>query len=143
MKLQMKPLSQTYKLAFDPDGIATVSIRQATSGDELRLAKLSENQGWRNSDRGGRVLELTWNPRERERLQAFMTLTGADLEFEDDKGNTEPVFKFRNGKNGPELAMTEFEFFKAWDKLPTVLVDEIITHVLDCNPQWDDRASGE
>lgn len=138
MKLQMKPLSQSYKLEFDPEGNSTVGVRQATSGDELRLASLSENQGWRDSDRGGRVLELTWNPRVRERLQAFMTLTHADLEGEDDK----PIFRFKDGKNGPEIAMTEHEFNKAWDSLPTKLVDEISEHVLDCNPQWG-TSSGE
>lgn len=138
MRLSMKPQTKTYVLGFDPMGEATVTIRQATNGDNTRRFELTEKQQW-SRDNDGSALTVIWNPGKIARLDAYLTLVGADLEDED--GN--PLFQFQRYKDGSQyLAMSQDAFNKVWDALPSELAAEIHEHILDCNPQWD-TSSGE
>ncbi len=140
MKISMKPVTQTFKLSADPEGLTTITIKQATNGDNIRRNQLMESQSWSDDPiTGERKLTIRWNPARRARLESFLTLAGADLEDED---TGKPLFRFKDGKNGPELAMTEQEFNYVWDHLPQAIVDEIYEFVLQVNPQWD-PLSGE
>lgn len=127
MKVSMKPITAKFPLACDPDGAATVTIRQMTNGDYLKRARMTEKQSWSN-DAG---LTIRWNGPEIRRQDAFLTLVGADLE---DADTGVALFRFKDGRNGPELAMTEAEFNGVWDSLPREVADEIYDHIRTLNP---------
>lgn len=126
MKISMKPTTAKFKLDCDPEGVATVTIRQMTNGDYLKRARMTEKQSWSN-DIG---LTIKWNGPEIQRHDAYLTLVGADLEDEDTGA---PLFRFKDGKNGSELAMSENEFNAVWDSLPRDLADEIYDHIKSLN----------
>lgn len=142
MKISLKPTAQTFKLSIDPEGQATVTVRQARTGDLVRLGNLfsEQTQIWDDEQLGKVMLQRKWNPEELMRERAFCTLVGIDLE---DEETGEPIFRFREGKNGPELAMTRNAFCRAWDALPVELTQEIYNNVLEVNPQWDPARQGE
>jgi hypothetical protein len=141
MKVTTKPVVRTFRLKCDPEEEAAVTIRQARTGDNIELNKLTENQSrvWRE-DENAIEMKTKWNPELMKRKRAYLTLVGTEG-IVDEEGN--PLFLFKEGKNGPELAMTEHRFNKAWDMLPTDVTDEISDYILVVNPQWDPRYVGE
>jgi len=145
MRLNLKPLVKDFELDYrsdiDPDARATVSIRQASTGEQLRIAGLfsEQTQIWDDAEIGTVQLKRKWNPHELHRFRAYLTMAGCDIE--DDDGD--PLFKFRNTKSGAELAMSQAQFNAAWDALPPELTQEIHQKVLEVNPQWDFSRQGE
>jgi hypothetical protein len=141
MKIAIKPVVKTFKLAFDEEGIATVTIRQATTGDLVHMDNLfkEQTQIWEDGDFGTIQLKKEFNPQEVKRERAFRTLVGADLEDED--GNA--IFRFSENSNGTRLAMSRTEFIKAWDDLPPTLTEEIHDLVQIMTPAWNPNASGK
>lgn len=141
MKINTKPETQTFVLKSDPDGKASITVRQARTGDNIELAKLFDEQSrvWGEDD--NRVeLKQRWNYELIKRKRAFRTLAGA-TELLDEDGNE--LFRFREGKNGPELAMSEDSFNRVWGILPPEVTTEISEYVLVVNPQWNPFLVGE
>lgn len=136
MRVQIAPVVSTFKLRWHPDGYegepAEIIVRQASTGDMLRLAKLHEEQtqvvSVRESDNSQVQFQQKWNPEERKRKQAFLTLAGCTIEDE----NGEPIFQFKDNR----ISMPELTFCRIWDALPYDLTDEIHRCIARVNRQW-------
>lgn len=141
MKLKIKPIVKQFALKFDEAGEATVSIRQIKTADLVQLADLfsEQTQIWDDVDLGTIQLKRKWNPEELKQERAFRTLVGADLQDEDGVN----LFKFKQGKNGPELDMQRADFITAWGSLEPALTDEIYEYVKEVNPVFDPASAGE
>ncbi len=141
MKISVKQIMKTFHLEYDIEGNTSVSIRQATTADKIVIADLfaEQTQIWEDADVGKIQMKRKWNPEALKQARAFATLVGADLE--DDDGN--PIFRFGNTKNGPELSMQKVEFNRAWGSLPIELTEEIYKLILKVNTDWDPEAVGE
>lgn len=142
MKVQRKPVTKDFKLESDPDGEAVITVRQSSTGDTIRRAELfSETTRIIDDDQLGQVqLKQKWNIHEQRRFEAFLTLVQVNG-IEDEDGN--PVFKTRDTKDGPRLAMNERSFNEAWGLLPDEVAIEIHNLVLEVNPHWNPNAVGE
>lgn len=149
MIIKLKPPIKDYKLKSDPGKKAAIVVRQARTGENIRIGELFSkiNRVWNDKELGVVRQEWDFNALEQIRFQAYLTLVGAsDLNFTVDdeaEGKQEPLFKFKNGKYGPELDMTQDEFNERWGLLPSEISEEIYEFVLDMNPQWDTRKQGE
>lgn len=146
MRIAIKPVIQDFELDFrvpdEPDARCHVAIRQARTGEQVRIGNLfaDQTQIWDDESFGTVQLKRKWNPEELKQFRAYLTLVGCDLEDEDGS----PIFQFRETKNGPELSMSQNSFYAAWGKLPAELTDEIHRKILKVNPQWDfSGAAGE
>ena len=142
MKISMKPETQQFKLGFDPSGEATITIRQARTGDVIKLGDLFSNQTRTWDEDAKDMVKLTqkWNPDELKRERAFLTVVGLDLE--DNSGK--PIFKFKEDKAfGASLDMSRSAFIKVWNILPSELTEEIHTWILQVNPQWGEGGESD
>lgn len=142
MKLKIKPIVKTFKLDYDVDGQATVTCRQIKTGDLVRLGDLfsEQTQVWNDDDYGQVQLKRKWNAEELKQERAYCSLVGLDLTVEE---TGEPWFKFKEGRNGPELDMSRTAFIERWGELDPDLATEIYRHVVEVNPVFDPNASGE
>jgi len=139
MILSKTPITRTFFLKADPEGKASVTIRQANNGDEMDIAKLGERQRWSRNVDGTNDLVVQFNYEETKRLQVKLVLTDT-AEILDDEGKS--AFTFRMGKNGNEIANTD-QFNATWARMDVVVADEIYEYVLDVNPNWDTAAEGK
>lgn len=142
MKLKIKPITQQFKLDYDVEGNSTVTIRQIKTGDLVQLGDLfsEQTQVWNDDDFGQVQLKRKWNAEELKQERAFRTLVGLDLTV-DETGDS--WFKFRDGKNGPELDMSRAAFIERWGLLDPALANEIYKCVVLVNPVFDPSTSGE
>jgi hypothetical protein len=140
-KISMKPITQTFKLSIDDAGETTVTIRQARTGDVIHIGNLFSKQTrvWDDAEFGTVKLQQDWNYEELKRERAFRVMVGCDLIAEE---SDNPIFRFREGKTGSELAMSQNDFYRAWDALPSEITTEIHQYIQIVNPQWDPN-SGE
>lgn len=140
MKVGILPVTETFPIKMDEEGKATVTFRQARTGDNIELANLFNEQSrvFGNDDKV--ELKQTWNYEIVKRKRVFLVLVGAS-ELDDENGA--PLFRFTEGKNGPRLAMSEGEFNKIWATLPEELTEELHTYCCIVNPQWNPALSGE
>lgn len=142
MKIKIKPIVKIFTLK-DSEGLSTVTIRQVKTADLIQLAELfaEQTQVWDDVDVGTIQMKRKWNMEALKQERAFCTLVGADLQNEETGVD---IFKFKSGKNGPELAMNRNEFIEAWGSLDGDLTDEIYEFVKEVNPVFDPEAkSGE
>lgn len=139
-RLSIRPITRTFALTTVEDG-GNVTIRQARTGDLVKLGDLfaEQTQIWDTEDGDTIKLQKKWNPEELKRERARVTITGCDLVWDDDS----PIFRFREGKNGPELAMSQVEFNTAWGALPPEVSQEIYEAVVEMNPSFNPAKSGE
>ncbi len=142
MKVKIKPITKVFPLKGDESGLSTVTIRQVKTDDLVQLGELfsEQTQIWDDAELGKMQLKNKWNPQALKRERAYRTLVAADIEGEESGEN---LFKFKQGKNGPELDMSHNEFIKAWGLLDADLTDEIYEYVKEVNPVFDPNASGE
>ena len=142
MKIKIKPITQKFPLKGDETGLSTVTIRQIKTADLVQLGDLfsEQTQIWDDAELGKMQLKNKWNPQALKQERAYRTLVDADLQSEE---TGESLFKFKQGKNGPELDMSRVEFIAAWGLLDSDLTDEIYEYVKKVNPVFDPNASGE
>ena len=142
MKLKIKPIIKTFKLEYDVEGQATVTVRQIKTGDLVRLGDLfsEQTQVWDDEDYGTVQLKRKWNAEELKQERAYCSLVGLDLTIEE---TDEPWFRFKEGKNGPELDMSRAAFIERWGLLDPELATEIYSYVVKMNPVFDPNATGE
>lgn len=128
MQIKKKPIVQEFPLKSDPDGIATVIIRQATfEQDTLRSdAYAIRRTTWKAE---GAVVEENRNIARVYAKEIYATIVGA-IGFIDEK--KKEIFQFEDGK----LAMTETEFNEALGLLDSETVLEIRDCVYRVNPTW-------
>ena len=138
MRIPKIPLIKRYELVADPDGEAYVEFRQARRGEEDKRQEMIDDMTWMFDEAGGfGGLKQNQNKTSITRLEVFMTLCGCNLVFEEDGGkDPEPVFKFKDDRGVPRLAMSQVEFERVWAMLPPELADEIVDHCHKHNPQW-------
>jgi hypothetical protein len=73
---------------------------------------------------------------ERWAYDIWLTLTDCDIEAQDEKGATGPMFKFSE-INGVRKVAGAFEpFYKRFNTLPDALREAIHDACLECNPTW-------
>lgn len=134
LRLSTKPTEETITLSADPSGETFVVIRQATTGDMVKIGNAfgDQTQIFDDDRTNSLKIQKKWNPAELQRMRAYLTIVGCNIE--DDNGN--PWFKFRDGANGP-LPGDQGLFFKAWDRLPPNISQELYEAVLSVNPQWN------
>jgi len=137
IKLSVKPIEETFKLMeADPTGETFVTIRQATTGDSIKLSNLfsDQTQIWDDPTGGTVKIQKKWNLEELKRYRASLTVIDCNIENED--GTL--WFPFVEGKT-----ILQGQFFKAWDSLPPEIADEIYECVQRINPEWNPYAEGE
>ena len=106
----------------------TILVRQAREGENIRRMEL-----WARFERRMNMatddisIAQEVSPAIVRRKEVFLTLKGCSITMEG-----KPLFKF---------PLKESEFNSAWDKLPSVIADEIHEKVLEVNIDW--AASGE
>jgi hypothetical protein len=144
MKIKAKPVVRTFNLTTDPDGEATVSVRQAREGEtQERLEMLSTiTRVYEEAGLGTMKLQQSVNRRKLMRREAFLTLASI-TGIVDEEGAE--IFSSRDTVDGQSIrgAMSEATFNMAWDRLPPEVVTEIIGFVYDVNPTWDPENQGE
>lgn len=142
MKLKIKPIVKQFTLDFDVEAKSTVTIRQIKTGDLVQLGDLfsEQTQVWDDEDFGQVQLKRKWNAEELKQERAYRTLVGLDLTVEE---SGESWFRFKEGKNGPELDMSRAAFIERWGLLDPALANEIYKFVVEVNPVFDPSASGE
>jgi hypothetical protein len=138
MKVLSFPLFETFPLVSDDEGVAQVTVRQATEGENIERNELfSRTRRIYNDGKAEVTLEQDYNVRKLRRKEAYLTLgkvvgmviesTGAEL------------FKYADTGDGPRvrMAMSEDEFNQAWNRLPAPVAEEIVGYVHNVNPDWD------
>jgi len=143
MKVVSKPIIETFKLETDPDGDATVTVRQAREGENIeRAAAFAETTRMYTQDSDDMQIKQRYNRRELVRLEAYLTL-GRVTGIVDEDGNE--LFKSKDGKDGPSVreGMSQNDFNHSWGLLAPDVVAEIVGYVYDVNPTWDFTRSGE
>jgi hypothetical protein len=144
-KVKTKPVATVTKLGYfdpdQPDEAIEVEFRQASSGDDLRVASLfsKQRQIFNDEQLGETIIEREWNWREVERFRVYLTLCGCNLIDE----NEDPVFRFKTTRDGDRLDMNHTEFNAAYDALPSEITKEMYMACLAVNPQWDVSKQGE
>ena len=144
VKISKLPLvKRFYLLEPDPDGESYVEFRQARKGEQDKRDTLVNDMTWMFDETGGfGGLKQNKSRQEIHRLEVYTTLCGSNLEFDNgEEKDTEPVFKFKEDRGIPRLAMSEIEFTKAWDVLPPDLAEEILKYCHEHNPQWSQGES--
>ncbi|PJF45110.1 MAG: hypothetical protein CUN55_00540 [Phototrophicales bacterium] len=139
-RVSIKPVIKDFQIEL-PEGVANITIRQARTGDVMRRGEFFAESTliYDDAQVGRAELKQKRNSYEIRAFEVQATLVGADLE--DEEGN--PIFRFREGKNGPELNMSDREFLAAWGALPVHITDAIYDCVLEMNPMWDINRLGE
>lgn len=153
MKISSAPISQTFQLKTDPDGVAEIVVNQATEGENIERGELFSNNRYVQTETFETAVEQRINPRRLHRKEAYLTLarmTGFEMAIVDKKGEpvldketglpkTVELFKSKLADSGERVraAMSETEFNQAWDRLDPAMVREIVTCVLEVNPDWD------
>lgn len=153
MKILSAPISQSFVLESDPDGIAEIVVNQATEGENIERAQLFSKTRYVQTEAFETAAEQDVNPRRLHRKEAYLTLgrvTGLEMAVTNAKG--EPVidketgdpkvvelFRSKASTDGERVrdAMSETEFNRAWDRLPKAMVNEIVRRVLEVNFDWD------
>lgn len=138
MRIESTPLIQEFNLETDPDGVASVSVRQATEGENIQRAALfaRTTRILEEADTGDTIkYEQEYNARQLRRKEAYLTLASISG-IVDEKDHE--WFKSGPGKDGPRIsnAMSEGQFNDAWDRLPGNVADEIIRHIHSVNVGW-------
>lgn len=111
----------------------TVVIRQATQAQHERRSDLFSKLTSRVSDNPDIVEVVTrFSFPELQRIECFLAMRGCNILDEDGQA----LFKFKNGSIG------EYEFNRAWGKLPPSVCDEIHEKVLEMNPTWGKMGEG-
>ena len=136
MRISKKPVEQVFEIETENFGSASISIRQARVGDDLKRKKLvAESSLVINDKMLAQEIKQTINPEEIKRYDIFLTLTACSIEEEDEEGNPiGPFFKFPLG---------ETQFYVAYNCLPAEVRDAIYECVLEVNPQWSNNADVE
>lgn len=144
VKVLSKPVTETFTLESDPDGVASVTIRQATFGDEKAVADLTRKRTRKWKEGVQEIaLEDEYSFPEEQSLKIYLTLADATGFFVVDKdGNEKPAFQFADF-SGVSRPKNKIEFFATLDRLSPKVVEEIYEKVKKVNPQWDPKAQGE
>jgi hypothetical protein len=139
MRISSKPIMETFALKTDPEGIAKVTIAQATFGSSRRIAETTSKQIHRWNDQAVGVMEMerNFNFRDEQALKIFETLTGTEGMVDDD--TNQPWFNF-TPVDGVMRPADRDQFNIQLNKLPDLTIDEIYGYVLKMNPQWDPAA---
>lgn len=132
MQIKSKPTEKTFTLRTDPDGKATVTIRQATFRENMLRADAFSTYRRVYANRPGERDEV-FETRNSARVwlkEIYITLSGA-VGFVDEEG--EELFRFKKG----QLDMSESEFEHIFGQIDDEqLVREIHNCVVTVNPGW-------
>lgn len=128
MQIKSKPVTQEFALATDTDGVAKITIRQATFGQDKQRTDsyATSRQLWQEGV--GLVIEKNNNAARVIAKEIYVTIVGATGFYRDGK----EMFSFKDGK----LDMTEGEFYAQLDELDGAMVKEMSDCVYKVNPTW-------
>ena len=150
MKIETHAVIEEFALESDPEGQATVIIRQATEGDNIARSSLFDKTERVIDDEtlGAQVtLRTEFNQRKLRRKEAYLTLGSVTGIMVPGRKEGEYVELFDTGMtvDGPSVkhVMTERAFNAAWDRLPPLAAEEIGRLVRRVNPTWDPEQVGE
>lgn len=134
MKILSAPITRTFNLQSDPDGLAAVTIRQATFAEDRERQELFAKIRMIFDDerRGQIVQENSPSTGEIMQLEIALTLAGAEG-IEDEEGN--PIFHFKEHAGVSRVA-ERGQFYRALGRLPGEAVREIWGYVREVNPQF-------
>lgn len=110
----------------------TIKVIQAREGQNLERLQLWEKYERTFQVAGDVKVAQEVNPAAVRRKEVFLTLVACNIEIEDGKGGSHPLFTF---------PLKEKQFNEAWAKLPSIIADEIHEKVLEVNLDW--ALSGE
>lgn len=134
MKITKKPVIKRYPLESDEEGEAWVEFRQARRGEDERRQGLLDDMSYLYDENGNFSGFRPNNSRgEIEAFDIYQTLTGCNIVYDEDD---EPVFPFKESNGFPRLDLTETEFKRRWDSLPSELAAEIVKLCHQHNPNW-------
>src|SRR5664279_2131442 len=134
-RLGRKPVVKEFKLKCDPDGVATVVIRQARNVDTERRGELFATTTAELDGRTTTALRQHWNIHEQRRIEAglvVVSITGIDVSEGDPSAMDEksvPLFKTKDTPDGLRLDMSLGEFYSAWGQLEDEYVREIHNYI--------------
>lgn len=142
MRLKLTVIEK-FPLKTDPEGLAAVSVRQATTEDAIqRNDMFSKTRRIFVENDQEQVIEQDFNPREVRAYEAYLTLASVDGIFDQEDA---PLFRHKSTKDGDRVksAMSFDEFKVAWGSLPIEVSDEIVKFILKVNRTWDGNAEKE
>lgn len=126
-------LSKTDRLFKNEGEPTTISVRQATQGQQeqrarvfAEISRVIENENIFGT--ASMAIRQSWSMEELKRVEVYLTLSACNIRDIDDN----PLFRFQNGK----LIMDESDFRDAWYQLPPSVADEIHEKVLEVNLMW-------
>jgi len=117
-----------------------VIIRQSTESDVRRISRLVSTREVTYNANGGRTEIFDDDMGEVRAMQLYSTLC-------DVKGLTDatdaPMFRFKQDKDYPKLAMSFSDFQEIYGRLPSTVIGALNLAVWEGNPQWDMRKLAE
>lgn len=132
MRIPKKSIEQVFEIDGGDYGTATISIRQATVGDDLKRKKLvAESSLVINDKMMAQEIKQTINPEEIKRYDIFLTLSACSIEDDED------------GSSFFNFPLKETAFNEAYKWFPPSIRDAIYECVLEVNPQWSNDVSDE
>ena len=146
MKIAKFPVTKEFQLNTDPDGKATVVIRQAREGEntdrEEMFGTVRRIYDMNDDFVDDVTLETSENKKKTRRREAYLVL-GSVTGIEDEDGKE--LFKSKDSVDGKSVrnAMSEPAFSLACNMLPPETIEEIMEYVYEVNPMWDRFARGE
>lgn len=132
MRLESKPVSKTFSIKADPDGLMQITIRQAAFGESKALAELTKKQRRVIDPSAQLVYEQDFNFLSEYAEKIYLTTENIEG-CTDEHG--EELFKFIQTGNRRHPA-NRVAFFNALERLPQRIVFEMHDYVLEMNPQW-------
>lgn len=144
MKIKAKAVLQSFNLTSDPEGQATVTVRQAREGETQERIDMFSTTTRIYEETDGAQLKLQQNVNRRKlmRKEAYLTLASI-TGIVDESG--EELFRSKETVDGPSIraGMSETAFNLTWDRLPPEVATEIVEFVYETNPTWDPNRVGE
>lgn len=132
--------------SIDPEQEGFVEVRQATQREQERLAQMDYEtvRTYRSEATDGKPAQAVdvrfkWTIPEQQRLMAYLTLAGSNIEMPDPDNSEKAIalFDFKKDPQGRmRVNMTEPQFAEAWGILSPDFVNAIMNCVYEVNPQW-------
>lgn len=146
-RISRKPITKEFKITADPEGKATVIIRQARNIDTERRGELFATTVAEIEGRATTALRQHWNIHEQRRIEAglvVLAITGVEMaDGPELDAKSASLFKTKDTPDGVRLDMSLGDFYEAWGQLEDDYVREIHGYIMVMNPQWNPNQAGE
>lgn len=116
---------------LDPSGETTALFRHATGNDDLQVQMVASDEEWQWRNEDGEPLQQVRKAPSYLVLARRVNLTLQACNIENENGSV----LLSKGMDWPD-------FLEAWGKLPDVARGELVSAMVEVNPNWRNLSSG-